>query len=71
MHWSQLSKFPEVNNGHITTIIMKFYPSLKREKHFVQFQELFKIGEVKKVETLSQDVFNSENYKIIKMFFFP
>ena len=39
---------------------MKFYPSLKREKHFVQFQELFKIGEVKKVETLSQDVFNSD-----------
>jgi hypothetical protein len=60
MHWSHLSKFPEVNNGHITTIIMKFYPSLKREKHFVQFQELFKIGEVKKVETLSQDVFNSD-----------
>ena len=58
-HWTNINKFPEVGNSHITTIIMKFYPAIKREKHFLQFQNLFNIGDVKKVDELSQEIFKT------------
>ena len=56
-HWNNLHKFPIVNNDKIMTLILKYYPSIKKEKHFAQFQNLFNLPDVQKVDELNQDLF--------------
>jgi hypothetical protein len=61
IHWSHLCKFPEVDNFKIMTLILKYYPSIKKDKHFQNFQNLFKLENTTKVDILDQSIFTSEN----------
>jgi hypothetical protein len=56
-HWNHLNKFPTVDNNKIMTLIMKYYPSIKKDKHFANFQNLFKLSNILKVDKLTQDLF--------------
>ena len=58
-HWTSIARFPEVSNDKIMTIIIKYYPSIKREKHFENFKNLFNLDQkqIVKVPTLTQDIF--------------
>jgi hypothetical protein len=58
-HWTNLNKFPEVGINQIITLIIKYYPSIKKDKHFQNFQNLFKLDNIKKVDELNQDIFNN------------
>ena len=58
-HWANMNKFPEVSIVQIMTLILKYYPSIRNEKHFQQFQQLFKIKDVMRVDELNQDIFNN------------
>lgn len=60
-HWKQLNKFPAVDNNKIMTLILKYYPSIRKDKHFHNFQNLFKLPNVQKVEELNQDLFYNES----------
>ena len=57
-HWSNLHKFPTVENNKIITLILKYYPRIKKYLHFQKFQQMFNINNVLKVDELKQDVFN-------------
>lgn len=61
-HWSNLHKFPKVYKNQIETIILNFYPtlknnSLKKENNFKNFENLFKLENVKKINSLNQEIF--------------
>jgi hypothetical protein len=56
-HFSHLHKFPPVSKNQIMTLILKFYPSIRKENHFTNFQNLFKLDNVQKVEALNQDIY--------------
>jgi hypothetical protein len=53
--------------GAITSILMKYYPELKREKGYQKYINLFTLDESKvvKVPKLSQDIFEHTNDKFI------
>jgi len=59
-HFSHLHKFPPVSKNQIMTLILKFYPSIRKENHFTNFQNLFKLDNVQKVDTLSQDIYYND-----------
>ena len=60
-HWGNLDKYPIVNSNQIMTLILKYYPSIKKEKHFLNFQNLFKLDNVQKVDALNQDLFYQDS----------
>jgi len=64
-HWSVLSKFPEVNIKKIKTLILKYYPKIRRDTHFNNFERSFILPETIKVDALSQDHFRSSKYTIL------
>jgi hypothetical protein len=65
--WTQLPQFPPMSIGAITSILMKYYPELKREKGYQKYINLFTLDESKvvKVPKLSQDIFEHTNDKFI------
>lgn len=64
-HWGVLSKFPEVNIKKIKTLILKFYPKVRRDTHFSDFEKSFKLPETIKVDALNQEIFNESKYTIL------
>ena len=52
-----MNKFPAVDNNKIMTLILKYYPSIRKDKHFHNFQNLLKLPNVQKVKELNQDLF--------------
>ena len=56
-HFSHLHKFPPVSKNQIMTLILKFYPSIRKENHFTNFQNLFKLDNVQKIDALNQDIY--------------
>ena len=56
-----------MSTGAITSILMKYYPELKREKGYQKYINLFTLDESKvvKVPKLSQDIFEHTNDKFI------
>ena len=60
-HWNQLNKFPNVYSDKIMTLILKYYPSIRKDKHFSNFQNLFKLANIQKVDELHQDLFNKKS----------
>ena len=60
-HWGNLDKYPIVNSNQIMTLILKYYPSIKKDKHFLNFQNLFKLDNVQKVDALNQDLFQQDS----------
>jgi hypothetical protein len=61
-HFEKIHNFPPVKIKAITTILVKYYPTIKREKAQQNFMNLFEtdINKTIKVETLTQDIFNLE-----------
>jgi len=54
--WQELKNFPPMSVSAITSILMKYYPELKREKGYQKFINLFTLENknIYKVPTLSQ-----------------
>jgi hypothetical protein len=59
-HWDNLHKFPKVYQNQIETILYNFYPNLRTEKHFKNFENLFKLENIQKIDSLNQDIYYSD-----------
>ena len=66
-HWSNLLKFPIVTLESMKYILLKYYPSLIKEKKFVDYQRLFNLcpSNLIRVDTLDQSVYDNEKKYII------
>ena len=53
-----------VENNKIITLILKYYPRIKKDLHFQKFQQMFNINNILKIDELTQDVFNM-SYKFL------
>ena len=40
---------------------MKYYPAIRKDKHFSNFQNLFKLSNIQKVDELNQDMFYKDS----------
>ena len=60
-HWDNLSKFPIVTLESMKYVLLKYYPSLIKEKKFIDYQNLFHLTDTVVVPTLTQSVFDSPN----------
>ena len=43
------------------TLILKYYPSIKNDKHFLNLKNLFNLDNVQKVDALNQDLFYQDS----------
>ena len=61
-HWSKLSRFPEVNETRIKTLLHYYYPHLKKDIHYRSFAQSFNLPEECKVpiETIDKSCFNGD-----------
>jgi hypothetical protein len=61
--WEELKNFPPMSIPAITSILLKYYPDLDREKGYQKFISLFTLDNknIHKVPTLSQECFNKDD----------
>jgi len=66
-HWSNLSKFPPVLPARMLSLLVKFYPDLRKEKHYELYMNMFELEttNIKKVERLSQECFENIDEKFV------
>lgn len=64
-HWNVLSKFPEVSEQKIKTLLLKFYPKIRRDSHFAKFEASFGLPETIKVDTLTPELFEESKYTLL------
>ena len=62
-----MDQFPEVKRETILSVLVKYYPTLRRQKGYEKFVDLFDLSNkpIEKVEKVSQDNFNTDNKFII------
>ena len=65
--WYELKMFPPMSVPAIMSILLKFYPEIKREKGYQKFINLFTLdnNNIVKVPKLSQEVFKRSDDKFI------
>ena len=61
--WEELKNFPPMSIPAITSILLKYYPDLNREKGYQKFISLFTLDKknIHKVPTLSQECLNKDD----------
>lgn len=66
-HWSKLEQFPIVKRDTILSLLVKYYPTLRRQKGYEKFIDLFNLptDKVNKVERVSPNDFNTDEKFII------
>ena len=65
--WHQLNQFPPMSVGAITSMLLKYYPEIKREKGYQKFVNLFTLEpeNIIKVNQLNQEVFHHNDNKFV------
>lgn len=60
-HWKRLDKFPPVNADKIKNILCYFYPNIKKDPYYREFNDTFNFdkNKVKKIQTISQQEYTS------------
>jgi len=66
-HWTQLNKFSIVTVNSCLILLMKYYPTIRRDNNYKNFINMFDLDNTKqnKVDNLNQDIFNNENKFLI------
>ena len=62
-HWSNIKHFPEVSRATVLSLLVKFYPQLKRKKGYDLFKDQFELSEdkINKTDRLSPNEFNTDD----------